>query len=454
MNAFLVQCLVYPLYQLISGRRILSKWRKLEHTQWLPRFKIETLQTRQLHALLVHAYETVPYYQHAFDAAKITLPDIREQTGKVLCRLPLLTKSIIQERWSDLLSVASSSSKRIENHTGGSTGTPLRFYQDQGQWDWGSANKLRCNRWAGWDFGKRTLRLWGHPRDIKATQTIMGKLRGFALSEYTFDAFNFSGADMANLTNYIRRVHPQTIVAYASMLAHFASYLDERRILDLPTPDGIIASTDMLFPHHRTLIERVFRAPVFNRYGCREVTTIAAECEEHQGMHINTDRLVVEFVDEAGRPVEPGQPGRVVVTDLFNYAMPFIRYDIGDVAILDTECCPCGRGLPLMKELVGRYADILRTPDGQFVSASALTTILHKVPGLCQSQLVQKATDWLQVNVVRYPDYDDASEAIFGQHLARFFGPKMRITFNYVDEVPKTASGKTCFSISEIGDED
>jgi phenylacetate-CoA ligase len=259
---------------------------------------------------------------------------------------------------------------------------------------------------------------------------------------------------MATLTGYIRRARPQTIVAYASMLAHFVTYLDEKQILDLPAPDGIITSTDMLFPHQRALIERVFRTSVYDRYGCREVATIAAECAEHQGMHINTDRLIVEFVDEAGRPVEPGQPGRVVVTDLFNYAMPFIRYDIGDVAIPDTKHCPCGRGLPLMKELIGRYADILRTPDGQFVSASALTTVLHKVPGLVQSQLVQKAMNWLQVNTVRYPDYDAASEAIFAQHLAKFFGPKMRITFNYVDEIPKAASGKIRFSISEIKEED
>ena len=103
-----------------------------------------------------------------------------------------------------------------------------------------------------------------------------------------------------------------------------------------------------------------------------------------------------------------------------------------------------------MKELIGRYADILATPEGRFVSASALTTILSKIPGMRECQLVQKALDWLQVNVVRYPDYDGDSEAAFHQHLTRFFGPRMRITFNYVDEIPKTASGKTRFSVSEI----
>jgi phenylacetate-CoA ligase len=130
--------------------------------------------------------------------------------------------------------------------------------------------------------------------------------------------------------------------------------------------------------------------------------------------------------------------------------MPFIRYSIEDVAIPSAEKCPCGRGLPLMKELVGRYADILTTPEGQFVSASALTTILSQIPGLRESQLVQKDIDWLQVNAVCYPDYDESSEAAFRQHLAKFFGPKMRITFKYVDEIPRTSSEKKRFSISEI----
>jgi phenylacetate-CoA ligase len=167
-------------------------------------------------------------------------------------------------------------------------------------------------------------------------------------------------------------------------------------------------------------------------------------------MHINADRLVVEFVDENGQPVKIGQPGRILVTDLFNYAMPFIRYDIGDIGVPSPAHCSCGRGLPLMKELVGRYADILKTPEGQFVSASALTTILPKIPGLRETQLVQKALDLLQINAVTSSEYDQSSEVAFRRQIAKFFGPEMRITFNYVDEIPKTASGKTRFSISEI----
>lgn len=448
MSASLVKHLVYPIHELTSGRRILSKLAQLEESQWWSPDALTGWQQARLFELLRHAYDTVPYYRCAFDAAGITPSAVR--TVDDLRQLPLLTKPIIQEHQAELVSTVYPPEQRIANYTGGSTGTPMYFYQDQQQHDWGSANKLRCNRWAGWDFGKRTLRLWGHPRDLEAAQAARGQLRSFVLKEYTFDAFGFSTDDMANLVGYMRQKKPQIIVAYASVLAHFATYLDGRHIVDLAVPDGIITSTDVLFPYQRALIERVFRAEVFNRYGCREVSIIAAECDEHNGMHINTDRLIVEFTDETGQPVSPGRPGHIVITDLFNYAMPFIRYDIEDVAIPGAECCSCGRRLPLMKELVGRYADILTTPEGRFVSASALTTILPKIPGVRECQLVQKAIDWLQVNVVRYRDYDETSEVVFHQHLAKFFGLRMRITFSYVEEIPKTASGKTRFSVSEI----
>jgi phenylacetate-CoA ligase len=448
MSRVVSKRIIYPAYEWMSGRRILSKLSYLEGSQWWSLEQIKKWQSDRLAELIHHAHDTVPHYRRSFGAAGITPADVR--TVADLPRLPLLTKSIIQEYRDGLVSAQFSPKRRISNSTGGSTGTPIRFYQDQQQQDWATANKLRCNGWAGWDFGKRTLRLWGHPQDLRATQTARGKLRGMVLSEHTLDAFRFSSGEMADLADYFRRKKPQIVVAYASMISHFAAYVDERGITDLPPPLGIITSADMLLPQMRTLIEGVLHAEVFDRYGCREVATIAAECREHMGMHVNADRLIVEFIDGADQPCPPGEAGRVVITDLFNYAMPFIRYDIEDIAILAANDCACGRGLPLLEELIGRYADILVTPQGQFVSTSALTTLLPNVPGLQECQLVQKAIDRLQVNVVQRPDYDQRSEAMFHHHLAKHFGPKMSITFRYVDDIPPTTSGKKRFSVSEL----
>ncbi|MGD2148607.1 MAG: hypothetical protein PVH41_18070, partial [Anaerolineae bacterium] len=323
MHRGLSRGFVYPVYEAISGRRILSRLALLEQSQWWSAADMAAWQRDRLAELVHHAYATVPYYRSLFDGAGISPGDVRA-TGD-LRRLPLLSKAVIQDQHADLVSTAYSPARRIPNHTGGSTGTPMHFWQDQRQRDWGSASKLRFNRWAGWDFGQRTLRLWGHPRDLKAAQSLKGRIRALALNEYTFDAFGFSTDDMADLVASLQRYRPHIILAYASMVTHFAVYLEEQGFDDIPSPDGIITSTDMLFPHQRELVERQFRAKVFDRYGCREVSVIAAECGEHTGMHVSADRLIVEFVDGKGDHVAPGEPGRVVITDLFNYAMPFIR---------------------------------------------------------------------------------------------------------------------------------
>lgn len=449
MNRLLTKRLIYPLYERATGRRVLHKWHRLEASQWLPRAQVEAEARQRLGALLAHAHAHVPYYRRLLDDAGLSPAEAA--TGDGFRSLPRLSKPLIQEHFDALISEQSTPQERVLNHTGGSTGAALDFYQDQTQRDWGTANKLRCNRWAGWDFGTPTLRLWGSPQDLQSYQSAKGKLRAWVLGEATFDAFGFSEADLARLAEQMRHTRPPIVVAYASMMSHFTAYLEEQAIDDLPAPRAIITSTDMLLPHQRTQIERVLRAPVFNRYGCREVSVVAAECEQHR-LHLNADRLLVEIVDDAGQPTAPGEMGRVVITDLFNRAMPFIRYDIGDMAIASDEVCACGRGLPVIAELVGRYADILRTPEGRFVSASALTTQLHQVPGLRESQLVQTARDRLRVNAVRRDGYTDESEQIFRQRLHRFFGPTMQIDFRYVEQLPRTPSGKVRFSVSQIGE--
>ena len=443
--------LVYPLYELGTGRRILHKWRELERTQWLSWPELQALQERRLAALLEHACRTVPSYRRAFqrlgiEPAHLCVGD-NQCVRDYLRALPLLTKETIHTEGSDLLSSAYTPRQRVPNYTGGSSGTALRFYQDRRQRDWGTAIKLRCNRWAGWDFGKSVLRLWGHARDAKVAQAAVGKLRNWVLREHMLDAFHFTDQDMDDLTRYIAHQKPRFIVSYSSMLAHFVSYLEKRQMGQLAAPDGIVTSADMLYPHQRAAIERTFGAPVFNRYGCREVDTIAAECGEHRGMHVCAERLVVEIVDEGGRHVAPGQPGRVVLTDLHSYAMPFIRYDIGDIAALSPEDCSCGRGLPLLGELVGRTSDVLTTPEGAYVSVTALSTILPQVPEVRETQFVQKEADWLQIRLVRRPEYGPASEATFRRHVGRLFGSQVRVTFDYVDEIPKTPAGKARLSV-------
>jgi len=438
---------VYPLYETVSGRRILSKLRELETAQWKSRAELEALQLKKLRRLLNYAYENVPYYKRIFDEHGLSPQSVHSLED--FRQVPFLTKETVQEHKDEFVSRAYRFDQLIPNRTGGSTGKPLQFYQDREQRDYGSAAKLRCNRWAGWDFGKRTLRLWGREVEISISSRFWSLLRSLALNEHTFDTLRFSEANMAALAAQIKAHPPQIIIAHASSLYLFARYLEESGMA-VPAPEGIITSADMLYPAQRAVIERVFRTHVFDRYGCHEFHVIAAECPEHTGMHIDITRLVVEFLNDAGEPCRSGERGHIVITDLTNYAMPFIRYRIEDIGVPLDEPCPCGRGLPLMKELTGRKSDMLRTPEGDIVSGNALTEFLFDIPGLKQAQLIQERLDLLVVRVVKRAVYDEASEAEFRRRLERYFGPKMKFQFEYVDEIPPLPSGKYRFSISKL----
>jgi phenylacetate-CoA ligase len=251
----------------------------------------------------------------------------------------------------------------------------------------------------------------------------------------------------------LREFQPISILSYAKAMFFFARYCRAKGIMDI-RPHSIITSAEVLEEEERKTIEEVFGCKIFNRYGCREVSVIASECGEHQGMHLNADALYVEFVDQEGNPVGPGQPGNILITDLLNFGMPFIRYKIEDTGIPDDQQCPCGRGLPLMRMVAGRTTDFLKTPKGVSVSGSALTIyLITSVPGIKQAQIIQDKIDHLLFKLVTGKEFLEAGAQTFGKKVSEFFGEEMRYDIQYVEEIPKEESGKYRFSISLLKDE-
>jgi phenylacetate-CoA ligase len=151
-----------------------------------------------------------------------------------------------------------------------------------------------------------------------------------------------------------------------------AEYVKEYKIAKID-PTAIISSSMMLLPHEGEVIKEVFKKKVFDRYGCEEVGLIASECEMHGGLHLNIDNLYIEFNTEEGSPASPGEFGKIIVSDLRNWAMPFIRYQVEDVGVSSEKKCSCARGLPLMEGVVGRVADFLVKKDGSRVAVPLLT---------------------------------------------------------------------------------
>jgi phenylacetate-CoA ligase len=239
-------------------------------------------------------------------------------------------------------------------------------------------------------------------------------------------------------------------IAYANSLYLYARFLEETGG-DWHRPQAVITSAEYLDPERRAVIERVLGCRVFDRYGSRETGVIASECDAHDGLHQCAETLYLEFARD-GRAVAPGEQGRLLVTDLANPAMPFIRYEIGDVGAPHAGGpCACGRGLPRMEMAGGRVTDFLLTPEGGIVSGAALTIyLIANAPGVVQAQLVQEVRDRILIRLVPGDDYGDATHAFFAEQIPRFFGTGMRYDVEEVAEIPSEASGKHRFSICKL----
>ena len=199
------------------------------------------------------------------------------------------------------------------------------------------------------------------------------------------------------------------------------------------------------------MIEAAFGCKVTDRYGSEEVSLIACECERHEGMHLNIEQLYIEFLRPDGTAAASGEEGKIVITDLLNRGMPFIRYRIEDVGVPSDRRCPCGRGMPLMERITGRVADYLKRRDGSLVAGVSLVErTLTAITGLEQLQVVQPSVDEIVLNVVRAPDFSATTEQALLAEFRSVFGEGINIRTEYVERIPQERSGKYRFSICRI----
>jgi phenylacetate-CoA ligase len=214
---------------------------------------------------------------------------------------------------------------------------------------------------------------------------------------------------------------------------------------------GVVSGGMPLHPWQRETIERMLHCKVLNRYGCEELGTIACECTEQRGLHVQAYSKHVEVVGGDGQPLPAGETGYLIVTDFDNAAMPFIRYRIEDLGSLSERRCACGRLWPLIERLEGRESDFIRTPEGKMVSGISLTDNFGaSIPGVFQLQLVQDQLDHIVVRIVRDQEFGDGSLQAIEALTREYFGPRMRHSCEFVPAIPLEASGKSRFVLSRI----
>ena len=435
----------HPLWELKDGRRHLHILRELERSQWLPLETLRARQSERLRQIVQYAAGHSKYYQRLFgqqdfDAGSFEMADFH--------RLPLLTKAIIRSSTEEMLSDEFPRRSLREHRTGGSTGVALKVYFDP---DWinpRTADSLRADQWAGCFHGMKIASLWGNP---PLPKTWKQRVRALLVSRFIWlDTLDFNERTVADFIERWRRGKPEILYGHSHSLYMLARYVIDHGIRDL-RPRGIISTSMMLLANEREVIEKAFATPVFDQYGSEEVALIAAECERHEGLHLNIEHVYVEFLREDGTHVAPGEEGTIVITDLFNRGMPMIRYQIGDMGVPTDRRCSCGRGMPLMARVTGRVADYLKRRDGSLVAGvSLIERTLTAIPGLEQMQVVQASAEEIVVNVVRAPDFSAATEEALLTEVRSVLGPGIEIHANYVERIPQERSGKYRFAICRI----
>ncbi len=436
---------IHPLWARREDRHAGRLARELRRRAFDPPAVVAARQLAALRRVLHHAAATVPYYRDLFARLRFVPDDVA--TFDDLERLPLLTKADVRTRGDELLSEAYRGTRLTRKRTSGSTGVPLTVWLDAEGLCWKRACTLRSDEWSGWRRGERMAKAWGNP-DYKQFG-LKGWLRN-ALYERAIhlNTLRMSPGDLRDFAKRLHREQPSLIFGHAHSLFLIADTI-EREGLPAYAPRGIIATSMVLHDFQRRRIEAVFNCPVTNRYGCEEVSLIACECEAHRGMHVNADSVYVETVKDGRRVV--GEPGGIVVTDLSNFAMPLVRYQIGDAGVLSDRVCPCGRGLPMLESLEGREADYVVTASGDLVSGISLTeNFAVLVPGVAQLQIVQEEVRSFTFRIVRGADFTAASERKVADLVVERFGRGTRHRLEFVEAIPQEPSGKYRFCISKV----
>jgi phenylacetate-CoA ligase len=371
--------------------------------------------------------------------------------ARSLAALPILSRSMIVNECERLKAANIAEDRFCANSTGGSSGEPLRFYDDREGSEAGNALIWRAEKWLGVELGDRRAYFWGASFDLTPFEGFVGKVRSWSTNRLMLPAWRLQQGNAEEFLQRLFRFRPQLLICYAGAAYEWARLLNFQNH-HVPGLKAIILSAETLHDAWRQPIEATFGAPVFNRYGGRDIKFIAQECLAREGLHVNAEGSYVEIIRD-GRPAPRGEVGEVIVTRLDNYAMPFIRYGSGDLGVWGDAICSCGRGLPLLVRIDGRVQDVILTADGMNVSGLFFAHLMKDCLDVKEFQIHQTAYDRLLIKLVTEPRGTLLSQPRIEQAIRDYMGSQMRVDFEFVDQIPSTKSGKRRITISHLNNE-
>lgn len=420
--------------------------------------KVKNEQLHRLNLLLTYAAQHVPFYRERFHKYQVINGNDNINID-AFYKMPCLTKSEVRNFKNELVSDELSKFKYKVNYSGGSTGEPTQVFQESrfAHYDMGNNIFVR-EAWGNIRLGDRMLRFWGNDKDIFLGQeSITSKIRNWLYNVHMINAFRISNKVLEELTYELKYFKPRFLISYAHSLYEVAKFFLASNI-SLPSPKMIITSAGPLFPDFRKAIESVFpESWLCNRYGSREVGDMAFSCPKSAFLHEMSFTHLIEIVDDAGIPCEPGTVGNIAVTCLTNRAFPLIRYLIGDRGVWAEDACICGRPFPVLKEISGRTSDVLINSYGDLISPETIVhtigVFLHLDRIIKRFQVIQDDYDYLivllQLEAGKSLD-KSIHESICKCLKTIMNNPNTRIEIKIVDDIPPNRSGKHRYTICNI----
>jgi len=416
--------------------------RKLRGNLKLNKAELEEIQRKKLKDLLKHAYENVPYYRKLFASAGIEPNSINGIED--LSRIPITDKLTLQSLApEEILARGMRVDRCVTDVTSGSTGIPLHVHFTQRDYLIRSLSFIRTFIELGYRLTHR--------------QAIVCDTRFVNDKEYWFQHLGILRKQYIPVQFALNRqiqilmdYRPDFIHGYPQSLAIIAEELLKRGI-DSVSPAMVCTGAELVGQKSREKINAAFGVEMADSYATIESGMIAWQCRVLKGYHINIDNLVLEFLHN-GKPVRPGESGRVVVTNLHSYAMPIIRYELGDVCIPSDSLCPCGNQFPLMTVVEGRIDDMVKTPSGKVISPNSITNVMEAVDGIGQFKVIQEKKDLMVVQIVAGAGFSQDTPRRAQNLLKELVGEDMRIEFRMVSEISKEHTGKIRAVISRVPD--
>jgi phenylacetate-CoA ligase len=431
-------------YVLRGGKGIYEAYNDLKQIQSTSQEEIEKIANKKLKNIIEYADRNVLYYKNLFKENGVNVSEF--EGIDILNKIPILSKRKIRDNYPDKITAPGNLKWAVQGMTSGTTGEPLYFYNDRLAQPYSIASIMFANEL----MGVKPFDIHWQPRSVKAL-SLKETLSLWLYGKHWYPMLEIDKEHLGEIIRQIDTIRPSYIESNPTHAHKIARLFKQEGVWPKHKPRAIITSAEMLLKHIREFIEHEFESEVFDRYGHNEFSpAVGMECREHDGFHLNPLLTYLEVVDEEGNQVDVGEEGRILITDLNNRVMPFIRYDVGDLGEMGGYDCPCGLSLPLLKSLKGRSTQNIILPNNEFVKFGFVRSIIIKsfYQYVYMFQFTQHTTTSASLKIVPTKKYTKEIEDRIKEKVLEFlheFEQGFELEVYVVDDIPPEQSGKTPF---------